>query len=87
LNPGAGGTTNVLDDSSGSTATGNTVIQSLANGSQEQEWDIASAGGGYFNFVNRLSGLVLDLSGTGFAVQQSLSPNSQTQQWQIVAVH
>jgi arabinogalactan endo-1,4-beta-galactosidase len=87
LNPGAAGTTSVLDDSGGSSGTGNPVVQSLANGSQEQEWDVVSEGNGYFNFVNRLSGLVLDLNGSGFAVQQSLSPNSQTQQWQIVAVH
>ena len=86
-NPGAGGTTNVLDDSGGSSASGNPVVQSLANGSQEQAWDVVSAGNGYVNFVNRLSGLVLDLNGSGFAVQQSLSPASQTQQWQIVAVH
>ena len=77
----------MLDDSGGSSAIGNPIVQSLANASQEQEWNVVSAGNGYFNFVNRLSGLVLDLSGTGFAVQLSLSPNSQTQQWQIVAVH
>jgi len=87
LNPGVGGTTNVLDDSGGSSAGGNPVVQSLANGSQEEEWNVVSAGNGCFNFVNRLSGLALDLSGSGFAVQQSLSANSQTQQWQIVAVH
>jgi hypothetical protein len=44
-NPGAGGTTNVLDDSGGSSATGNPVVQSLANSSQEQEWDVVSGGG------------------------------------------
>ena len=60
--------------------------RSLANGSQEQEWDIISAGNGYFNFQNRLSGLALDLDVSGFAVQQSQSSTSQTQQWQIVPV-
>jgi len=87
VNPGAGSTVNVLDDSGGSSSAGNAVLQSLANGSQEQEWDIISAGNGYFSFKNRLSGLVLDLNPSGFAVQQSQSSTSQTQQWQIVPVH
>ena len=60
--------------------------RSLANGSQEQEWDIISAGNGYFSFKNRLSGLALDLNASGFAVQQSQSSTSQTQQWQFVPV-
>ncbi|PYV62811.1 MAG: hypothetical protein DMG97_39445 [Acidobacteria bacterium] len=71
----------------GSTSAGNAVLQSLANGSQEQEWDIISAGNGYFGFKNRLSGLVLDLNASGFAVQQSQGTTSLTQQWQIVPVH
>jgi arabinogalactan endo-1,4-beta-galactosidase len=87
LNPGAGATTNVLDDLGGSNAAGNLVVQSLANGSQEQEWDVVSAGNGYFNFKNRLSGLVLDLNGSGFAVQQAVSAAIQAQQWQIVPVN
>lgn len=86
-NPGPGATVNILDDSGGSTASGNPVLQSLANGSQEQEWDVVSAGNGYFNFKNRLSGMVLDLSGSGTAVQQPASASVQTQQWQIVPVH
>jgi len=87
LNPGPGGTVNVLDDSSGSNSAGNPVVQSLANGSQEQEWDVVSAGSGYFNFKNQMSGLVLDLNSSGVAVQQTASSTSQTQQWQIVPVH
>jgi len=57
------------------------------HGSQEKEWDIISAGNGFFNLKNRLSGMVLDLNSSGFAVQQSQSASSQTQQWQIVPVH
>jgi arabinogalactan endo-1,4-beta-galactosidase len=92
LNPGAGNTTNALDDSGGSTANGTAVVQSAANSSTEQEWSIVSVGGGYFNFVNRLSGLTLDTSGgsgalAGFVVQEPASSGAQTQQWQIVAVH
>jgi arabinogalactan endo-1,4-beta-galactosidase len=92
INPGAGSTTNVLDNSGASTTSGTAVVQSLANGSTEQEWSIVSAGNGYFNIVNRLSGLALDTSGgsgalAGFVVQEPVSSSAQTQQWQVVAVH
>lgn len=87
VNPGPGNTVNVLDDSNASTSAGNPILQSLANNSQEQEWDVISAGNGYFNFKNRQSGLVLDLSSSGFAIQQTQSSTSQTQQWSIVPVH
>jgi hypothetical protein len=50
------------------------MIQSPSGSGQQLEWDIVSAGNGYFNLVNRASGLVL-------------SENSGTQQWQIVPVH
>jgi hypothetical protein len=92
LNPGAGGTTNVLDDMGGSTASGNVIVQSPSNGGQEQEWDVVSAGNGYFNLVNRLSNLVLDMNGgageqAGFAVQEPQNSSSTTQEWQIVPVY
>ena len=92
LNPGPGNTTNALDDAAGSTANGTAIVQSAANSSTEQEWSIVSAGGGYFSFVNRLSGLTLDTSGgsgalTGFVVQEPGSSTAQSQQWQIVPVH
>jgi arabinogalactan endo-1,4-beta-galactosidase len=92
LNPGSGNTTNALDDSGASTTSGTAIVQSLANSSTEQEWSIVSAGNGYFNLVNRLSGMALDTSGgsgtlAGFVVQEPVSSSAQTQQWQIVAVH
>ena len=92
LNPGTGNTANALDDAAGSTANGTAIVQSAANSSTEQEWSIVSAGGGYFSFVNRLSGLTLDTSGgsgalTGFVVQEPGSSTAQSQQWQIVPVH
>jgi arabinogalactan endo-1,4-beta-galactosidase len=92
LNPGPGNTTNALDDAAGSTANGTAIVQSAANSSTEQEWSIVSAGGGYFSFVNRLSGLTLDTSGgsgalTGFVVQEPGGSTAQSQQWQIVPVH
>ncbi|MGO4879292.1 MAG: glycosyl hydrolase 53 family protein [Bryobacteraceae bacterium] len=50
------------------------------------EWDIVSAGDGYFNFVNRASGLVLDIS-SGAAVQDTRNSTQLTQQWQIIPAH
>jgi hypothetical protein len=77
---------NVLDDSGASSSAGNPILQSPANESQQQEWDVVSAGNGYFNFKNRQSGLVLDLSSSGFAVQQAEASSAQTQQWRMVPV-
>lgn len=92
LNPGPGNIGNALDDSGASTASGTAIMQAPASGSMEQEWNIVSAGNGYFNVVNRVSGLVLDTNGgsgslAGFVVQQVQSSSAQTQQWQIVPVH
>jgi arabinogalactan endo-1,4-beta-galactosidase len=92
LNPGAGNTTNVLDNSAGSSAAGNPIIQSPSGSSQELEWNVVTAGNGYFSLVNRVSGMALDLNGgtgaqAGFAVQEPLNSSSTTQQWQIVPVH
>lgn len=94
LNPGAGNSANVLDDSGASTTSGTAVVQSQAGVSieQEQEWTILSVGGGYFSLVNRLSGMALDTNGgsgalAGFVVQEPQSGSVQTQQWQIVAAY
>jgi arabinogalactan endo-1,4-beta-galactosidase len=92
LNPGAGNTTNALDDSGASTTSGTAIVQSVASSATEQEWTVLSVGGGYFSLVNRLSGMALDTSGgsgalAGFVVQEPQSGSAQTQQWQIVAVH
>jgi arabinogalactan endo-1,4-beta-galactosidase len=92
LNPGAGNTTNVLDDSGGLTSNGNPIIQSPSGGGQEEEWNFVTVGNGYFVLLNRVSGLVLDMNGgvgaqAGFAVQEPQSSSAMTQQWQIVPVH
>jgi arabinogalactan endo-1,4-beta-galactosidase len=91
-NPGAGNTTNVLDDSGGLTSSGNLIVQSPSGGGQAQEWNIVSVGNGYFVFLNRASGLALDMNGgvgaqAGFAVQEPQSSTILTQQWQIAPVH
>jgi arabinogalactan endo-1,4-beta-galactosidase len=92
LNPGSGGTINVLDDSGASTASGNAIVQSPSDNAQEQEWNIVTAGSGYFTIVNRLSNLALDMNGgtgaqAGFAVQEPVSSGATTQQWLIVPAH
>ena len=92
LNPGAGGTTNVLDDSGGSTTNGTGIVQSATDTSQEEEWIFVSVGNGYFAIESRLSGLVVDMNGgvgplAGKAVQEPLSYGVLTQQWRIVPVH
>ena len=50
-NPGAGNTTNALDDSGASLSSGTAIVQSLANASQEEEWSVVSVGNGYFSLV------------------------------------
>jgi arabinogalactan endo-1,4-beta-galactosidase len=92
VNPGSSGTINVLDDAGGSMAAGSAIVQSPADGAQEQEWNIVTAGNGYFTIVNRLSNLALDMNGgtsaqAGFAVQEPQSSSAATQQWHIVPVH
>ena len=83
LNPGAGSTTKVLDDSGASTTNGTAVVQSTVAaepaGSTEQEWSIVSAGDGYFKLVNRLSGLALDTSGGTGATGRVCSSGTRKQ--------
>jgi arabinogalactan endo-1,4-beta-galactosidase len=84
LNPGAGNTVNLLDSPGASGA--NVTIAPSSTSGQNLEWDVVSAGNGYFRFVNRASGLVLDLNNQNGAVAQPPDTN-KTQQWQIVPVH
>ncbi len=84
-NPGAGNTTNVIDVPGASAVAGTAAIQSPQGSGQGLEWDVVSAGGGYFYLVNRASGLVLDMNGS--AVEEPQDNHSATQQWQIVPVH
>jgi len=86
-NSAQNGIPNALDDPGAAKTAGSPIVQASVSTSQEQEWDVVSAGNGYFNIVNRASGLVLDLDSNGLAIQQSQSGSSQTQQWAIVPVH
>jgi hypothetical protein len=88
---GSGNTKHVLKAFRGSSASAEIIVQSALLGSAEQEWNIVSAGNGYFNIVNRLSGLALAISEksadhAGSAVQESRNASAKTQQWRIVPV-
>jgi arabinogalactan endo-1,4-beta-galactosidase len=88
VNASASGVPNVLDDTGGATSAGSPIVQASATGTEEQEWDVVTAGGGYFDIVNRVSGLVLGInSGTGLADQQTLVSSTPAQEWQIVPVN
>jgi arabinogalactan endo-1,4-beta-galactosidase len=91
-NNGSG--TNVLD-SSGSLAAGSTVVQNPATSASSQEWNVVTAGGGYFALVNRASGLVLaansvtsiEQTSPGSVVTDWVIAANANQLWQIVPVH
>ncbi len=82
-------------DNDGSTNAGFTIVAANASsGSASQEWNIVTEGNGTYAIVNKLSTLVLAISGSS-VVQQSpstistdwITPASMTQQWQLVPVH
>jgi arabinogalactan endo-1,4-beta-galactosidase len=95
-NGNSGSGTNVLDADQG-TATGSSVVQNTAAATTtaSQEWNILTAGGGYFALVNRSSGLVLGATSSSSIQQTSASSVAQdwviaasnNQLWQIVPVH
>jgi arabinogalactan endo-1,4-beta-galactosidase len=66
LNQGAGNTRNVLDDSGGSTLSGNAIIQSPSGNDQELEWNIVSAGKPGSPFKNRKTAAALRSNGKSF---------------------
>jgi hypothetical protein len=70
------------------TGNGSQLSQALYSGLAEQQWQLLYVGGGYYAFVNRASGRVLDLqggsSGDGATIQLYDFFNNENQQWQIV---
>jgi arabinogalactan endo-1,4-beta-galactosidase len=99
LNPAS--PTNVLD-TNGDTGIDTPVIQNAsAANTPGQEWDVITAGNGYFTIVSKSSGLVLStapnsLGSSTDAIQQQapasanadwISPASKSQMWQIIPVH
>ncbi|WP_160165550.1 RICIN domain-containing protein [Conexibacter woesei] len=76
--------------SGASTANGARVVQWLDNSDWDQQWRLVDAGGGYWNLINRNSGLGLDNGGTstdGVQMQQwaVVGTGNFNQQWQITA--
>jgi glucosylceramidase len=76
--------------SAASTANGARIVQWLDNSDYDQQWRLVDAGGGYWNIINRNSGLGLDNGGTstdGAKMQQwaVVGVGNSNQQWQIVA--
>ena len=67
---------------------GNTVGQWDDSASNNQQWTIQDAGGGYFRVINRGNGLCLDTGGAttdGATMQFWASGSSFNQQWQFTA--
>ncbi|MGA2890116.1 MAG: glycosyl hydrolase 53 family protein [Terracidiphilus sp.] len=89
------GTAALVLDNSGSSSSGSTVVLNAATGTASQQWNLVTAGNGYYTIVNKSSGLVLAATGTGAIQQQSpsstsldwITPVNQTQLWQVTPVH
>ncbi|MGD0734537.1 MAG: glycosyl hydrolase 53 family protein [Terracidiphilus sp.] len=85
----------VLDNSGSSTSGSAVVLNAAATGTTSQEWNLITAGSGYYTIVNKLSNLVLAVSSSGAIQQQSpsstsldwITPVSQSQLWQVIPVH
>ncbi len=95
LNVSAGAMAQVLDNSGSSAAGTAVVLNPASSGDASQEWNLVTAGGGNYTFVNKASGMVLTASSSGAIQQQAPSstsldwivPVNNTQLWQIVPVH
>jgi arabinogalactan endo-1,4-beta-galactosidase len=83
-------------DNNGSTAASSAVVQNpYAAGTASQEWNVVTAGGGYFALVNKVSGDVLAAT-TSSTIQQTapattaldwITAASPNQLWQILPVN
>jgi arabinogalactan endo-1,4-beta-galactosidase len=92
-----GNTTQVLDNNGSSTSGTSVVLNAETAGAGSQQWNLVTAGNGYYAIVNKSSGLVLAAagSGAGTITQQSpmstnvdwITPASQSQLWQVIPVH
>ena len=69
----------------GVTAAGK-VTQTAADGSAQQDWDVQTAGKGYFTLVNQAAGLVLSLDELGRAIAAPPSGATTATQWTITPV-
>ena len=91
----AGGQAAEVLDNSGSSSAGSAIVAAAASsGSASQEWNIVTEGNGDYAIVNKLSGLVLAVSGSSIeqraptsASADWITPASSAEQWQLVPVH
>ncbi|MEV6607068.1 alpha-L-fucosidase [Kutzneria sp. NPDC051319] len=82
----ANGTTGLVLDGGGSVAAGSRVKQWNWDGSNNLQWQLVDAGGGYYRIVNRTDGLVIDSGGNtanGATPVQSSWNGGNNQQWRL----
>jgi alpha-L-fucosidase len=85
----ANGTTGLVLDGGGSVAAGSRVKQWNWDGSNNLQWQLVDAGGGYYRIVNRTDGLVIDSGGNtanGATPVQSSWNGGNNQQWRLNTV-
>ncbi|GAA3437565.1 alpha-L-fucosidase [Kutzneria kofuensis] len=82
----ANGTTGLVLDGGGSVAAGSRVKQWNWDGSNNLQWQLVDAGGGYYRIVNRTNGLVIDSGGNtanGATAVQNAWNGGNNQQWRL----
>lgn len=83
----SGGTPVVLDGGDANTNAGSSFVSDLAaDGSAGQNWDVQTAGDGYFYIVNKATGLILSMDHTGRAVEVPMASVKEQGQWAITPV-
>ena len=94
-NAGITSTTAVLDNLGVSTAGSAVTIAAAGSSDSAQEWNLVTAGNGYYALVNKSSGLVLAEGSSNNLEQQAptttatdwVTPASQAQMWQVMPAH
>jgi alpha-L-fucosidase len=80
------GTTGLVLDGGGSVAAGSRLKQWNWDGSNNLQWQLVDAGGGYYRIVNRTNGLVVDSGGNtanGATAVQNAWNGGNNQQWRL----
>jgi alpha-L-fucosidase len=76
-------------DSGGNVASGSALKQWSWDGSNNLQWQLVDAGGGYYRIVNRTNGMVADSWGStanGANVKQSAWNGGVNQQWKLTSM-
>jgi alpha-L-fucosidase len=76
-------------DSGGNVASGSALKQWSWDGSNNLQWQLVDAGGGYYRIVNRTNGMVADSWGStanGANVKQSAWNGGNNQQWKLTSM-